>query len=401
MCLERVPGYHRAVTEALRRWRARGAPGMDLALALLVAAAALLLLWLPPAPRSGTGPLSVALLLAASLPLAWRRRYPFPVFLVVGGAALTHVGFGYQNDFPVTFAVLVGLFTVAQYSPRRLAWLAAALVAVLLPVNFGLTWSHQHQVVLSDIPFNYGLFVSAWVLGDDLRQRGLRFQDLQERVLRREREEADRLSRAADQERLRISRELHDVIAHSITLMVVQAGGARRIVESQPGAAEQALREIERVGREALSDIRRLLGLARTAPGDGVAPPQPRLADLEPLLERCRGAGIEVSLRISGEPRQLRDGIELSAYRIVQEALTNAIKHSRASSVEVELEYLARELRVQVLDDGLARPAPDGGGQGLVGIRERAATFGGSAEAGPRPDGGWLVSARLPLTGEL
>jgi signal transduction histidine kinase len=374
---------------------------MDLALALVVAAAALLLLWLPPAPRSGATPLSVSLLLAASLPLAGRRRHPYPVFLVVGAAALTHVALGYQNDFPVTFAVLVGLFTVAQYSPRRLAWLAAALVALLLPVNFGLTWAHQHQVVLSDIPFNYGLFVSAWVLGDDLRQRRLRFDELQQRALSQEREGAERLSRAADQERLRISRELHDVIAHSLTVMVVQAGGARRIVESQPHRAELALREIERVGREALGDIRRLLGLARSGKEGVVAPPQPRLANLEPLLERCRGAGMEVSLSISGEPRELGDGVELSAYRIVQEALTNAIKHSRAGSVKVRLEYLARELRVQVLDDGQARSTSDGTGQGLVGIRERAATFGGSAEAGPTPDGGWRVSARLPMGDEL
>ncbi|MGA9921381.1 MAG: histidine kinase [Candidatus Dormiibacterota bacterium] len=383
--------------QLLQGWRARLAPGTDLGLALVVAGAALLLLWVPPAPRSGATPLSVGLILLASLPLAWRRHNPFLVFLVVGAAALTHVALGYQNDFPVTFAVLVGLFTVAQYAPRRLAWLAAVLVAVLLPLNFGLDWSHQHQVVLSDIPFNYGLFVSAWVLGDDLRQRRLRLEELQELDRQREREQAERMSRAADQERLRISRELHDVIAHSITVMVVQAGGARRIVTSQPHSAELALREIERVGREALADIRKLLGLARSGKEGGVALPQPKLANLEPLLERCRGAGIEVSLIVQGDQRQLGDGVELSAYRIVQEALTNAMKHSRAKSAQVKLDYLVAELRVEISDDGWARLASDGAGQGLVGISERAAAFGGSAEAGPGPEGGWRVSARLPL----
>jgi signal transduction histidine kinase len=383
--------------QLLQDWPSRGSPGADWALALAVAGAALLLVWVPPAPRSGATPLSVALILLATLPLIWRRQRPFPVFLVVGAAALSHVAAGYQNPFPVTFAVLVGLFTVAQYAPRRLAWIAAALVAVLLPVNFGLTWSHQNQVVLSDIPFNYGLFVSAWVLGDDLRQRRLRFDELQERAQRSEREQADRLSRAAEQERLRISRELHDVIAHSITVMVVQAGGARRLVAGQPEKAETALREIERVGREAMRDTRRLLGLARTGEEAAVATPQPRLADLAPLLDRCRRAGIAVDLRVSGEPRRLGDGVELSAYRIIQEALTNTMKHSRASAVQVLLDYLADELRVQILDDGQAACSSDAAGHGLVGVRERAATFGGSAEAGPAPQGGWQVSATLPL----
>lgn len=373
---------------------------MDWALALVVAGTSLLLLWLPPASGSEATPASVALLLVASLPLAVRRRHPFATFLIVGLAALLHVALGYQNDFPVTFAVLVALFTVAQYSPRRLAWIAAGLVALLLPVNFGLDWSHQNQVVLSDIPFNYGLFISAWVLGDDLRQRRLRLVELQERAARTDREQAQRLSRAADQERLRISREMHDVIAHSITVMLVHAGGARRIVRQQPEQAERALREIERVGREAMRDTRRLLGLTRSAGGASVTPPQPSLADLEPLLERTRRAGIEVDLLIAGEQRQLTQGIELSAYRIVQEALTNTMRHSRASSAQVRIEYRSDQLRLQITDDGAALPGSNGDGHGLAGIRERALTFGGTAEASPIPEGGWRVSATLPLGGE-
>jgi len=373
---------------------------MDWALALVVAGTSLLLLWLPPASGSDATPASVVLLLVASLPLAVRRRHPFATFLIVGLAALLHVALGYQNDFPVTFAVLVALFTVAQYSPRRLAWTAAGLVALLLPVNFGLDWSHQNQVVLSDIPFNYGLFISAWVLGDDLRQRRLRLLELQERAARTDREQAQRLSRAADQERLRISREMHDVIAHSITVMLVQAGGARRIVRKQPQQAERALREIERVGREAMRDTRRLLGLTRSAGGASVTPPQPSLADLEPLLERTRRAGIEVDLLIAGEQRQLAQGIELSAYRIVQEALTNTMRHSHASSAQVRIEYRPDQLRLQITDDGAALPGSNGAGHGLAGIRERALTFGGTAEASPIPEGGWRVSATLPLGGE-
>ncbi|HVC39859.1 MAG TPA: sensor histidine kinase [Candidatus Dormibacteraeota bacterium] len=381
-------------------WRRAGPAGLDFGLAALIAGAALVLLWLPPAPRSGSSPVSLVLVLAATLPLVRRRQHPYPVFVIVGMAALAHVALGYQNDFPVTFGVLVALFTVAQYSPRRLAWIAAAQVALLLPVNFGLDWSHQHQVVLSDIPFNYGLFVSAWVLGDDLRQRRLRLRELQARAVRMEEEHAERLRRARDLERVRISRELHDVIAHSVTVMVVQAGGARRIARQQPGQAERALEEIERVGRAAMSDTRRLLGLTRDGGEGPIEPPQPRLADLPQLVERTRGTGIEVELSISGEQRQLPEGLELSAYRIIQESLTNVIKHSGARSARVVVDFLADELRVEVTDDGSQAATGDGMGHGLIGIRERAELYGGTVVARATEGRGWRVTARLPLGAE-
>ncbi|MGH7642010.1 MAG: DUF7134 domain-containing protein [Candidatus Dormibacteria bacterium] len=209
--------------------------GLDWGLAALVSASALALVWLSPGSRSEATPVSLALLLAATLPLGRRRNHPFAIFLVVGVAALLHVGLGYCNDFAVTFAVLPALFTVAQYSSRRVAAIAAVLVAVLLPVSFGLDWSHQHQVVLSDVPYNYGLFISAWVLGDDLRQRRIRLLELKEKAARMEEEHAVRLDRATEQERRRIARELHDVIAHSVAVIVLQAGAARRIAEQQPG----------------------------------------------------------------------------------------------------------------------------------------------------------------------
>ncbi|MGH7666309.1 MAG: sensor histidine kinase [Candidatus Dormibacteria bacterium] len=374
--------------------------GLDWALAALVSASALALVWLSPGSRSEAAPVSLALLLVATLPLGRRRQHPFAIFLLVGVAALLHVALGYNNDFAVTFAVLLALFSVAEHSSRRRAATAALLVALLLPVSFGLDWSHQHQVVLSDIPYNYGLFISAWVLGDDFRQRRIRLSELKERAARVESEQAVRLDQAAEHERRRIARELHDVIAHSVAVMVLQAGAARRIAAQQPGAAVQALGDIERIGRDAMGETRRLLGLTRSTPQDSLPAPQPRLADLEPLLELTRKAGIEVELRIQGEPRRLPEGLELSAYRIVQESLTNAIRHSDARSASVLVEYRPGELRLQVSDDGHGSPVGDGSGHGLIGIRERVALFGGTVDASPQDGHGWRVSARLPTDGD-
>ncbi len=379
-------------------WRQEVPSGLDVALAGASAGAALLLLWLPPAAASGTSTTSVLLVGSATLPLAWRRIHPYPVFLVVGIAALAHVAVGYQNSFPVTFAVLLGLFTVAQYAPRRLAWLAAGQVAVLLPLSFGFDWSHQHQIYLSDIPYNYGLFASAWVLGDDLRQRRMRLADIQDRHLALQRERENELRAATAQERLRIARELHDVVAHSVTVMVVQAGAARRVAGEQPAKAREALAQIERTGRETMTELRSLLGVTRRDTEAAVTPPPPRLDDLPELIQQARSAGLDVELEVAGEPRTLREGLELSGYRIVQEALTNSMKHSSARKAKVFIQFGDRELLLRVVDCGHPATGPGHGrGHGLNGMRERAALLGGTLEAGRSGTNGWQVVARLPI----
>ncbi|MDA8332190.1 MAG: sensor histidine kinase [Candidatus Dormibacteraeota bacterium] len=369
----------------------------DLSLALLIALTAEVLLALSSSPSHTIPLVSGAVVAVATLPLIWRRRWPFPVFLVCGAAALTHVALGNQNSFPVTFAVLVGLYSVAAHSQPKTAWFAAAEVALLLPVSFAFSWAQQHEVTLADIPYNYGLFAAAFVLGDDFRQRRTLISQLREDQRLLVEREGEKLSRAREEERAGIARELHDVIAHSVSLMVLQAGAARRVARRQPALAEESLATIETTGREALQETRRLLGLVRA--GASELAPQPTLHDLEELARTMGQSGLEVRLAISGTPMPLSPGVELSAFRIVQEALTNTLRHSDAQRADVEVTYESECLRLRVTDSGRPRDGSKGLGHGLLGMRERVALFGGTIRAEPGPTGGWRVDAALPLGG--
>ncbi len=367
----------------------------DLALALLIAVTAEALLSLSTSPSHNLPVASGSMIAVATLPLAWRRRWPYPVFLVCGAAALAHVALGYQNSFPVTFAVLVGLYSVAAHSQPRTAWFAAGLVAILLPVNFAFSWAQQHEVTLADIPYNYGLFAAAFVLGDDFRQRRALIAQLREDQRRLVEKEREGLARAREEERAGIARELHDVIAHSVSLMVLQAGAARRVARRQPAVAEEALATIEGTGREALQETRRLVGLVRA--GASELAPQPNLHDLEELARTMGQSGLEVRLVITGPATPLSPGVELSAFRIVQEALTNTLRHSDAQRADVGVEYGTDFLRLRITDLGRPRDGSQGPGHGLLGMRERVALFGGTLRAEAAPEGGWRVEAALPL----
>ena len=226
----------------------------------------------------------------------------------------------------------------------------------------------------------------AWVLGDTLKTRRA--------FLAEEREESAR--RAVAGEQARIARELHDVIAHNVSVMVVQAAAANDVFDSAPDKARDALRSIEETGRAALTELRRLLGTVRTPEEEAYAP-QPGLALLGELVSRVRAAGLPVAVHLDGELGDLPAGLDLSAYRIVQEALTNTLKHAQASRAEVGVRRTASDLELEIVDDGVGNGNGDGGGQGLIGMRERAALVGGEVEAGPRPGGGFQVRARLPL----
>jgi signal transduction histidine kinase len=207
----------------------------------------------------------------------------------------------------------------------------------------------------------------------------------------------------AAEERVRIARELHDIVAHSVSVMVVQIGAARMQLETAPRRAEEPLLAAEEVGRQALGDLRRLLGVLRAGDavvgGPGTEPhaPQPGLAALDALLAQTRAAGLPVALQVDGDPVELPAVLDLTAYRIVQEALTNSLKHSDAGEVSVRLSYGQSSLVIDVLDDGTGPAADDGTGHGLVGIRERVAVFGGTAATGPAAGGGWHVRAELPM----
>ena len=380
----------------LARWRD---DVLDWALAVAIASGALLQqrgcdcrqdpLWL-----------NVGVILLGALPLGLRRRQPVMVFTVVGLASLAHVLLGFANQFLNTFAVLVALFSVADYAPWPLSVLAGAAVALALPVNFAVDWANHGRVNLSDIPYNYALFGAAWVLGDNLRQRRQREGELVQRAERLLAEQDERAQRAVADERARIARDLHDVVAHTVSVIVLHAGAARRIAAEQPERARGALEAIESLGREAAADMRRLVGILR-APAEPAADaePQPSLARLDGLVDRVRAAGLDIRLHIEGDARLLPPGVDLSAYRIVQEALTNTLRHAHAERADVVLRYRPDGLELEVSDNGRGPVPAAAGGQGLIGMRERAAIFGGQVEAGPRPGVGFRVRVLLPLEG--
>jgi signal transduction histidine kinase len=236
-------------------------------------------------------------------------------------------------------------------------------------------------------------FGVTWVLGDSLGTRRAYTRALEERAERLERERERESARAVAEEQARIARELHDVIAHNLSVMVVQAA-ANDVFDARPDRAREALQTIEATGRGALAELRRLLGGVR---GDGADfAPQPDLAQLDELIDQVRAAGLQVVLHVDGEPRPLPAALELSAYRIVQEALTNTLKHAHASRADVALRYRAEALDVEIRDDGTGNGDAPAGGHGLIGMRERVGIFGGSLDAGPVPGGGFAIAARFP-----
>jgi signal transduction histidine kinase len=378
-------------TARRRRWAA--SPRTDIALALLLGVACL---------QSAFGehglkqPGWAALLLIelSVLPLALRRWRPLLVLATTLAAAIVaDLWFsGFLLPGPV-----VALYTVAAHCERRVALAAAALtgVALVIPATAGKGVSSAGFAAAM-----YAAFTVAWALGDNLRTRRAYLVEVEARAERLEREREEQARRAVAAERARIARELHDVISHNVSVMVVQAAAGRDVFESRPERAREALGSIESIGREALVELRRLLGVVSAAGESEEAgfSPQPGLARLPELLEQVGAGGLRVRLTVSGQARGLPAGVDLSAFRIVQEALTNTLKHAHASRAHVSVRYSDTGLEVEVLDDGIAG-APAGGGRGIVGMRERAALVGGELSAGPRPAGGFGVRARMPLEG--
>ena len=425
----------RAPGSLLRRVRELPPTVADGLLAALLTAIALPMLFLPSenferlyaAGFRDPGPLAVLLTLCQTVPVAWRRRAPYAVLAATTAAATTHMALGYKPTFAEA-AMVVSLYTVAAHRPRRQALLAAGLFSVAM-VGYGIVADQLYPSSIEDSLQAWVLtfiqFGAAFFLGD-LQKRRLAYMAKLEALNAQLATEQELRSRwAVAEERARIARELHDVVAHSVSVMVVQAGAARRTLATSPAQATTALGQIESTGRQALVEMRRLLGLLRDGDHDAALAPQPGLAHLESLAEAAREAGLPVEVEVEGEPRPLPAGVDLSAYRIVQEALTNSLKHAGRARARVRVCYGREALEVQVSDDGTGLPvqardggaglavvrlrpggllevtdpvAPAaGGGNGLIGMRERVAMFGGSLEAGPRPGGGYRVAARLPL----
>jgi signal transduction histidine kinase len=369
----------------------------DASLAVVLAAAALVDVVDERVAWGGRGPGQVVLALAVTLPLALRARFPVAVVAVVNVASglLLVLAAPHQPAFEPFAAVIVAFYSLgAHTSARRATAVLAAMFAIGIPftvVADGRGSSAGN--LLSPIAFLSG----AWAIGGIIQGRRRRTLELE--ALTRELEaQRDVQARAAVTiERGRIARELHDVVAHNVSMMVVQAGAAERVLDGEQRHVRAALTAIANTGRETVDEMRTLLGVLRTNE-DGLAlSPQPGLADLEQLVANVREAGLPVDVRVEGTPAALSPPLDLSAFRIVQEALTNALKHAGPARAEVTIRYQRATVELEVQDDGAGSSNGGGSGHGLIGMRERVAMFGGQLDVGHRDGGGFTIRARLPL----
>jgi signal transduction histidine kinase len=333
------------------------------------------------------------------LPLLARRRFPFgaPALVWLLGAALSFVD-GRLIPFP-TSGMAAGM--AAAYLLGNLANAREARIGLAVVLGgAAIVVSNNPDHAAGDFVFIPVLFAIAWLAGFALRKRAVQAEAAEERatLAEREREAAARI--AVAEERARIARELHDVVAHAVSVMVLQVGAVRHKLPEALAEDASALRDVERAGRSALAEMRRLLGAMRRDDDDVELGPQPGLDELDSLVAQVERAGLPVRLHVEGEPFPLPRGIDLSAYRIVQEGLTNALKHAHASHADVTVVYGRDELRIEVRDDGRGASATDGPGHGLVGVRERVTIYDGEMTAGTAPDGGFRLSTRLPLRGD-
>jgi signal transduction histidine kinase len=360
-------------------------PPPDIALAALVAALSLLDVW---APLSFVAPvhhrvLLTVVFLAMSLALAWRRRYPLAVLaFVFTSGSLLYLAIGAPEALGTFLPPLVAIYAVGRYADPR-ALILAAPVAVL---GTAIHEVEDSQFRLSGPAiFFWALLAAAWPVGHAFRRRALAVEDLQR-------------ARQADiaAERARIARDLHDVVGHGISVVVLQLVAALGMLDNGDGeAARVRLEATERSARETLAEMRRLLGLLEE--DDPSLAPQPGLDELERLVSETRAAGVAVELELSGTRVALPPGLELAAYRVVQEALTNVIKHAQPARARVLVRFAPDELVVEVTDEGEDKPAAVEGGRGIAGIRERVALYGGDVTVGPRAGGGFHVTAAFPV----
>ncbi|WP_329376681.1 histidine kinase [Streptomyces sp. NBC_01351] len=358
-------------------------------------------------PPTGLGGLALmaTLALIASAALALRRRYPLAVLCVVTAAALLTP---YDVSRLTFYAFVIAVYSAAVHSPYRVVTLAAMPVAVLLVGTSG-------NSVKPIVPSQYVtllILVPMAVAAIGLRTWKLRTDESRARLTALEREQAEALRRAVEHERARIARELHDVVTHNVSVMIIQAGAARKIMKTSPEQAGEALLAVEAGGRAAMTELRHVMGLLTMAdepegadgdtdPTDTAAElaPQPGLDQLGMLVGRVRDTGLPVGLTVTGPPCPLPPGVELAAYRVVQEALTNTVKHASGATAAVTVEYGPDRLRVEVTDTG-GRPgagAGAGNGRGLLGLRERLAVYDGTLSTGRRLTGGYRVEALIPL----
>jgi signal transduction histidine kinase len=345
------------------------------------------------------GPLwfDVLATLAIVGPLFLRRRFPLGAPVAVGvSVLLTSLVDERLVDylFVPFLAGCAAVFLMGLLQERLQA--AAGLVLAIGVTGF--VTFRDPMANLDGFIATSIIFGIAWTIAFALGRKFEEADEARERAARAERHREERARAAVTEERARIARELHDVVGHSVSVMTVQASAVRRLLRPEQRREREALLVVERTGREALAEMRRMVGVLRRPEEAPALAPQPSLEHVDKLVEQAREAGLPVELRVEGEPLPLPAGVDLTAYRLVQEGLTNALKHARAERAQVLVRYSAGDIEVTVSDDGRGAGSDDGGGHGLVGMRERVAVYGGALEAGPLPDGGYRLRARLPVT---
>jgi signal transduction histidine kinase len=341
----------------------------------------------------------IALAVVGAISLLFTRDAPFVAPLVTAGAIVVSVVIADEVQplqdatAPFLLAVLFLPWCLGTYNER---W--KAIAGLVIMEGLGAWVNVQFDGTLADFSF-VGIFIAvSWTVGFVLSRRAAQTRELRERAAQLELEQDEAASRAVAEERQRIARELHDVVAHSVSVMTVQVGAVRRLLLPEQEKERQALETVEATGREALTEMRRLVGLLREQGAMPEFSPQPGLATMSALLENMRAAGLPVELEVEGSPRELPPGVDLAAYRVVQEALTNALKHGGTAHAWVSVSWQEDGLELEVANDGKGDGDGSGGGHGLAGMRERVSLYGGTVESGPRQGGGYVVRARLPVT---
>lgn len=373
---------------------------IDSALAVALFATSLISLTALP-EFGGTRPIDafgVGLIAAETLTLAWRRRFPVLVLSIVIGAFVVDRWLNYPSSWAF-FGIAIAIYTIgAELSSKQSAIVGGlAITVVVLWTTIGALTTSLPAAVIITI---FGFMMLPFVLGREARRREQRALEYEARAIRAEFDREMRATEAVRQEQARIARELHDVVAHEVTVMTIQAAAASRVLMTSPQDARDAIRTVEESGHRALTEMRRLLGLLRSE-AESELGPQPGLDDLETLVTQLGDAGLAVGLSVEGNRRTLPVGVDVNAYRIIQESLTNTVKHGGpGATAEVVVRYGIDDLTIVIEDDGRGAAeglSGNGSGQGIIGMKERVALLDGHLDAGPKPGGGYRVRGRLPM----
>ena len=388
-----LPPYRDRVTAVVRAPRP-----LDVALAVAITATGIAEIWVPFSSVQGEGSRVTAsvVTLLMGLPLAFRRTHPLPVVLCV--VLVWPLVYSVTPTLVLFFGqfvpLAVAVFSVARYGRGREPWYGAmAGAAALLFVDLRV----PELQAPGEIVFHWGVFTLVWLSGWTLRRTADRAAEALQRAVEVEVAATERTMTAILEERTRIARELHDVVAHAVSVMVVQAGAAEQVVDDDPAFVRQALQSVRTTGSEALAEMRRVVEILRDPDEVGALEPQPGMAARPRLVKGAQAAGLSVDLEVAGRQRALPTGVDVAAFRVVQESLTNVRRHAAASHVAVRLCYSENELSIEVADDGAGAERAAGAGHGLLGMRERVMLYGGRVETQSAKGHGFTVRAVLPL----